>query len=74
MDSFDRAQAASERFQEEALSVALSSRSLPAEVPLVENGVRICRDCEEPIREARLALVPHAVRCARCQERRERAR
>lgn len=74
MDIIDRAQAASQRFQEESLSMALSSRSLPAEIPLVEDGVRICRDCEEPIPDARLALVPNAVRCARCQERRERIR
>ncbi len=74
MDLFDRAQAADAFFQKQSLASALSPRYGRVETPLVEDGVRICRDCEEPIPDARLALVPHAVRCARCQERRERIR
>lgn len=32
----------------------------------------ICAECEEPIPEGRLELVPHAIFCVRCQEQIEK--
>ena len=73
MDIFDRAQEADELFQRQALNAIRSPRfSQKVERPLVENGVTLCLDCEEPIPPARLAAVPGAVRCARCQAMKER--
>ncbi|EAU53542.1 TraR/DksA C4-type zinc finger protein [Mariprofundus ferrooxydans] len=47
-------------------------RYRPLEAPLLDEEYRrICRDCECLIPSARLAAVPHAVRCASCQEEHE---
>lgn len=38
----------------------------------IEDGVVMCIDCSNPIPKARLAKVPSAVRCAQCQEIKEK--
>ena len=51
-------------------------RHAPRERQLVMDSRIVCRECEEPIPLARLASLPHVVRCADCQadhENRSRA-
>ena len=37
------------------------------QIPLIINGVRCCKECEEPILPSRIKSV-NAVRCISCQE------
>lgn len=69
MDEADLAQINEERERDRALAAALAH---PRLVPLCIDGVRVCRDCEEPIGAPRLAVCPGAVRCAECQGAAER--
>jgi DnaK suppressor protein len=50
----------------EAINQALSKMS--------QGGYGDCEDCDEPIPERRLMVVPEATLCARCQAIRERER
>lgn len=69
MDDIDYAQ----RYDQEHLERALRNRKRPENgVPLVVDGVRVCRDCADPIPEARIAARPDADRCAYCQQLHER--
>ncbi|MBN1495926.1 MAG: TraR/DksA C4-type zinc finger protein [Spirochaetes bacterium] len=70
MDRFDWASDIETSEREALIASHLGNGS--AEIPLVIAGVRCCRDCEEPIPEARLRVKPNAVRCVKCQERYER--
>lgn len=47
-------------------------RDRPRERPLLLDGVRVCRLCEEPIAPERLRAAPDAVRCVHCQALTER--
>jgi phage/conjugal plasmid C-4 type zinc finger TraR family protein len=62
MDIIDIANNRAERFIQAALSRAGSSRS-----PARESLAR-CKDCGEPIPEARRLAIPGCTRCRACQE------
>ncbi len=68
MDIADRAQGREEEFQASALAAALIRSH---ETPHVENGVRLCLDCDEELGALRLTANPHAVRCTDCQKHHE---
>lgn len=63
-DEIDVAQAYEQQARDHALS-AMKVR--PVEEPVVVNGRRVCADCVAPLSAARLAALPHAVRCVKCQ-------
>jgi DnaK suppressor protein len=44
------------------------------ELPALDAGRRVCRDCAEPIAPARVRACPTAVRCLDCQQWHERRR
>lgn len=64
MDQFDRAQQLEQLQRDQALTAA---RQQPKEQPLVMNGKRVCVDCEDEIKAARLIHIPNAIRCVSCQ-------
>ena len=68
MDDIDRAQTINEQFQGDALARHLRTQrgqapSLKGPVPLNSH----CRDCEEPIPQARRSAIPGCQRCIDCQ-------
>lgn len=63
-DEIDRAQECEQQARDHALS---AMRSRPVEEPVVVNGRRVCPDCIAPLSAERLAALPHAVRCVKCQ-------
>jgi len=68
---FEQAQ----RVTDAATAAAIEdARRTPVEPALVRDGVRLCKDCEEPIPARRLEAWPKAVRCAECQDDFERRR
>ncbi|WP_243032997.1 TraR/DksA C4-type zinc finger protein [Vibrio cincinnatiensis] len=70
-DQFDKAQEAEQEFREKALENqrALMQCEMPDED---EDGNRYCLNCGIEIPQARLEVQPQAVRCVRCQSRKER--
>lgn len=60
-DEVDRAQAANEAFQSDALA-AHRRKALTGAA-----SAHICIDCDEPIPEARRAAAPGCTRCVECQ-------
>ncbi len=68
MDAVDQAQAREDELRAEALA-AMQRR--PQEAPRIEQGVRLCLDCDDPLSEQRLKANPQAVRCAGCQREHE---
>jgi len=71
MDIIDDAQELTEFHRQQSIRDALNGRYREREHPLIIDGVRCCRDCEEKIPEARLLLKPSAVRCTACQEQKD---
>lgn len=69
MDIVDRAQEREAEFQAQALAAAIHR---PREAPHTVDGVRVCRDCEDPLGRQRLKANPDAVRCMDCQKWYER--
>lgn len=69
-DQFDRAQELEERFRDDALHHQLNHRCTeqPDED---EGGNRYCLSCGELIPQDRIEAQPNAVRCVRCQARKE---
>lgn len=61
---YEGAQALTERLRQAGIEEA---RRASTERPLVVNGQRLCRGCEEPLSPARLNANPNAVRCVECQ-------
>lgn len=61
-DEIDRAQESEAQFQEYALRAARRGSKGQA-----LSASRRCVDCDEPISDERIALVPWAVRCIDCQ-------
>ncbi|MCE5184632.1 MAG: TraR/DksA family transcriptional regulator [Planctomycetaceae bacterium] len=70
-DEIDRAQAATEVYQEAAL-LAHKRRTPPARIVPLNGGARDCLDCGKPIPAARLKALPNAIRCIECQNKKER--
>lgn len=68
MDIVDIANARADEHLQRDLA---NHRNRPLETPLVLDGVRVCKDCEEPIEPERLRAVPTAVRCVDCQSRKD---
>jgi phage/conjugal plasmid C-4 type zinc finger TraR family protein len=65
MDQFDRAQEFEERDRRQALALhACRRRRGPSAL--------VCRECGEPIPEARRLAVPGCVHCVHCAEQLER--
>ncbi len=85
MDETDCAQAYAECFRNAALAahfrkikepspkkpVAIRPASDPGAGPDGAGEGRICPDCGKPIPAARLAAMPGATRCTRCEAKRE---
>jgi phage/conjugal plasmid C-4 type zinc finger TraR family protein len=67
-DDFDRAQELEQLQRDQALQKQLNR---PVQAPLLIDGIRCCRDCEDAISE-RVKILPHAVRCVHCQNIYER--
>jgi len=68
VDDADYAQAKQEMY----LDIALREhRSGYTDDPLIVDGRRRCVDCERIIPQARLKVVPQAVRCIGCQTKKE---
>ncbi|WP_233007169.1 TraR/DksA family transcriptional regulator [Rheinheimera faecalis] len=64
-DLFDRASDAEQAFRDNAIKRQLDR---VVEQPRTDSaGSRCCLDCSDPIPQARLVAVPHAVRCFGCQ-------
>ena len=71
MDDADRAQSLEESTR--LAGVRRVTQSIK-EKPLVIDGQRVCRSCEEEIEEQRLMITPDAVRCVYCQSIYEKER
>jgi DnaK suppressor protein len=70
MDDIDLAQQHALSYTQRQILRALA---FDGEDPLHDaNGKRICLDCEKRIPQKRLNVLPSAVRCIACQEKRER--
>lgn len=67
-DLLDRAAELEQRQRDQALKHALNR---PKETPRQDETGRYCISCDIAIPAARLAAVPHAVRCISCQQERE---
>lgn len=78
--SSDSAENTQLRQSEEMISLERSADArvmaqIDAALEAIELGeYATCLDCEEPISEKRLAVVPWALRCVGCQARHERRR
>lgn len=72
-DTFDQASVLEEMFRDMALAAHKAKTAVPpGEVPDEdEDGNRYCIACGDEIPKARVALLPHAVRCVKCEARRE---
>ncbi|MGO2235545.1 MAG: TraR/DksA family transcriptional regulator [Marinomonas sp.] len=69
-DQFDRASELEQEHRDRALA---AHRNRPIEEPDEdEYSVRYCLDCSHIIPKQRVELVPHAVRCVSCQNKKER--
>jgi phage/conjugal plasmid C-4 type zinc finger TraR family protein len=67
-DEFDAAQALEERYRHAAIA-AVRQGAREARRP---SGQEDCEACDQPIPAERLAIVPGATRCVRCQTLRDR--
>ena len=72
MDVFDQATELERMERESALRLA--SRSIFDEGPEWIDGKPCCRECGEPIPEARLKAIPGVGLCRNCQEEWEKER
>ena len=69
MDDLDKAKNLEMQQREQALQQTLSAPDHDyGETPDVVDGIHYCLDCGTEIPDARLAIVPHAVRCVDCKE------
>ncbi|MBP3730322.1 MAG: TraR/DksA family transcriptional regulator [Mailhella sp.] len=73
MDVFDQATEL-ERIAREMAVLQASSASDHQDGPEWIDGVACCRDCGEPIPQARLKAIPGVGRCCKCQQEWERQR
>lgn len=64
-DAIDRAADLEQRQRDQAIKAALKR---PIETPRQDENGRYCISCDIEIPAARLAAVPHAVRCISCQQ------
>lgn len=72
MDECDLATQREEHYRDIAIRQARTAG--PEEEPRYnDEGKRVCRDCATRIPQKRLKANPQAVRCIRCQERKETA-
>lgn len=69
MDDADFATEHECAFRQDALA---RHRARQQEVPRIEGGTRLCRDCDERIPWARLRLDARVVRCVECQDAHEK--
>lgn len=70
-EQIDKAQELEQLFRDKALEN--QRKPMPWEVPNEdESGNRYCLNCGIEIPQARLEVQPQAVRCVRCQSRKER--
>ena len=68
MDELDKAKELEMQQREEALRNVLSQPDHGInEQPWIEDGVRLCLDCGDPIPLMRLKIRPDAVRCVDCK-------
>jgi DnaK suppressor protein len=72
MDELDRAQAASEVYEEAAIRSHFNKKKLEPAPDASAGGKRRCIECEKIIPLARIAANPNAVRCIDCQTKYER--
>jgi len=67
-DELDRAQAASEVYENAAMRSHSARRFSPSPHPSPARGEGVkCEDCDKPIPAARLKANPAATRCVSCQ-------
>lgn len=66
-DEMDRAQAASEVYENAAMRSHFKKQSAAAPAVIARN----CEDCDKPIPQARLKANPAAIRCVPCQTKYE---
>jgi len=50
-----------------ARGIAAATRHATYENQMIEGGIVVCLDCDEPIASARLQALPKANRCIACQ-------
>ena len=68
-DLADRAQ----HYEEAERAAGIYAATHPAhEIPVINDGERVCLGCADPISPARVKACPMAVRCRECQARHER--
>ena len=70
-DIVDNAALAEERARAAGMA-RQQERAARREVPFVRDGVRVCRDCLEPLDAKRLEAAPDSVRCIECQRDQDR--
>lgn len=71
LDVFDQATQVEELHRNQALA-AHRARQAPREAPDEDDeGNRYCLDCGDEIPRNRILAAPHAVRCVKCESRRE---
>lgn len=69
MDNADIA----EKNQAQLLNLKIKQQRQQHDEPQwIENGVVLCVDCGNPIPKARLEKVANAVRCTKCQNKKEK--
>ena len=64
MDEMDKAQAASEVYEDAAFKTHFARRLKPSPILAI---IRNCEDCGNPIPAARIKANPEAIRCIGCQ-------
>jgi phage/conjugal plasmid C-4 type zinc finger TraR family protein len=72
MDDADRAELECEQAIERALAAQHARAAADVAPVLARDGTRLCADCGERIKTARLRALPHAVRCIHCAAEHER--
>lgn len=70
MDDADRAKDL-EMSQRQTALADQQRRAMITDKPLVIDGQIHCRDCQEPIPLARLAVQPNSARCVTCKQTQE---
>lgn len=63
----DPSDVATHHEEQERERILNAHKSRPVESPLIIDGSRCCKDCEEPIPKQRIATVPTCVRCVDCE-------
>lgn len=63
----DKSDVATQIEETERERIINAHKNRPVETPLLINGVRVCKSCEEIIKPERLTALPASVRCVYCQ-------